>query len=162
MRELHTGVYEVEGLVSADDLATLADYVRGVDESVWFERNSHGLFIDVNQEDVKQILDAYVSTLGSMFSNKTIVPITRISRIPEGKKMDGHTDNLSEPRCIRGVVLYLNDDFAGGELHYNDINVTYKPKAGSVIVHDAGYYHEVRPVTSGTRYMATTFVWDNV
>jgi hypothetical protein len=159
MRELYTGIYEVEGLVSEADLATLSEYVRGVDESVWFEKNSHGLFVEINQENIKQVFDSYIATLESMFDGKTILPISRISRVPQGKKMDGHTDNLSEPRCIRGVVLYLNDDFAGGELHYKDVGVTYKPRAGSVIVHDAGYFHEVLPVTEGTRYMATTFVW---
>lgn len=160
MRELHAGIYEVEGLVPEADLATLADYVRGVDESVWFAKNSHGMFIEIDREDIQQIINSYIGQLGSMFSNKIIFPITRISRIVEGKKMDGHTDNLSEPRCIRGVVLYLNDDFVGGELHYKDIGVKYKPKAGSVIVHDAGYLHEVLPVESGTRYMITTFVWE--
>jgi len=159
MKELYTGIYEVEGLISESDLAILSDYVRGVDESVWFEKNSHGLFVEINQENVKQVFDSYIETLESMFDGKTILSISRISRIPQGKKMDGHTDNLSEPRCIRGVVLYLNDDFSGGELFYRDIGVTYKPRAGSVIVHDAGYFHEVLPVTEGTRYMATTFVW---
>ncbi len=160
MKELHTGIYEVEGFIPNDDLSVLVDYVTGADDSEWFKKNSHGLFIEVNREDVQQILDSYVAKLGESFSGKTVLPIKRISRLTEGKNMGVHSDNLSEPRCIRGVILYLNDDYSGGEIHYRDVDVTYKPKAGSVIIHDSSYLHEVLPVTEGTRYMVTTFVWE--
>lgn len=160
MKELYNGIYEVEGFIPNDDLSVLVDYITNADDSEWFKKNSHGLFIEVDREDVQQILDSYVAKLEESFSGKTVLPINRISRLIEGKNMGVHSDNLSEPRCIRGVILYLNDDYSGGEIHYRDIDVTHKPKAGSVIIHDASYLHEVLPVTEGTRYMATTFVWE--
>ena len=160
MKELHTGIYKVEGLVSNEDLATLVDYINSVDDSEWFKKNSHGLFIEVDQESVQQILDSYVTSLGEVFNGKIVLPVTRISRLIEGKNMGVHSDNLSQPKCIRGVILYLNDNYSGGEIHYRDVDVTYKPKAGSVIIHDSSYLHEVLPVTEGTRYMVTTFVWE--
>ncbi len=160
MKELYAGIYEIEGLVSEKDLSILVDYIDSVDDSKWFKKNSHGLFVEIDQENVQQVIDSYVEKLGDMFDGKKVLPISRITRLTEGKNMGAHTDNLSEPRCIRGVILYLNEDFSGGEIHYRDIGVTYKPRFGSVIVHDASYLHEVLTVTKGTRYVATTFIWE--
>lgn len=160
MKELHTGIYELEGLIPNDDLSVVADYIRGIDDSEWFKKNSHGLFIEVGRDDIQQILDSYVARLGEVFDEKPILPIRRIARLTEGKSMGVHRDNTSEPRCIRGAILYLNEDFSGGELYYREIGLSYKPRYGSVIVHNSGYLHEVLPVLDGTRYVATTFIWE--
>ena len=62
-------------------------------------------------------------------------------------------------RCLT-VLIYLNDDYDGGELRFNNLiqsdgqPLTIKPRAGDVIAfppHEQ-YRHEVMPVTSGTRY----------
>lgn len=158
--ELYAGVQEIVGLLSNEELSVLTDYVFGINEDTWFVKNSHGLFVEVDSPDVVVVLESYRNGLAAMFEGKTILPIERITRTPEGKKIYGHTDNVGNSRSIKGVILYLNDDFEGGELYYKDIDLTYKPRAGSVIIHNADYYHEVLPVTSGTRYSATTFVWE--
>ena len=161
MIELYSGIYEIPDFLTDQELTLLNEYVNGVSESDWFAKNSHGMFIEVDRPDVQEALEAYRSRVQAMFFGHGVLPIKRITRISQGKKMDGHTD-LGEPRCVHGVVLYLNDDFVGGELHYKDIGVRYKPRAGSIIVHEAKYFHEVLPVESGVRYSATTFVWKSV
>lgn len=70
-----------------------------------------------------------------------------------GVGMAGHQD-CKEGQTM-GVLMYLNDDYEGGELVYNytdtDSN-TIKPKAGDMIYFPFWYFHEVNKVTSGTRY----------
>ena len=72
-----------------------------------------------------------------------------------------HHDS-SKGGVIGGIVLYLNDDYTGGEIVYTEKNITYKPRAGTMIFHPGSleYKHGVKKVIEGTRYVMTGFVWD--
>lgn len=51
-------------------------------------------------------------------------------------------------------VIYLNDDFEGGELNYLHLGITFKPIAGALICHkgdDPKYRHSVNHIV-GERY----------
>ena len=52
------------------------------------------------------------------------------------------------------TVVYLNDDFEGGEISFPAQEFKYKPKAGDAVIFPASneYVHEVLPVTRGRRY----------
>jgi len=69
----------------------------------------------------------------------------------EGIGMVTHTD--SEPGQEMGVLMYLNDDYEGGELTYNDQTVS--PKAGDAVYCPSWYPHGVNVVTKGSRYFFT-------
>jgi hypothetical protein len=64
------------------------------------------------------------------------------------------------PGIKYGAIIYLNDNFEGGELFYSNLNYLYKPKAGDIVIHPASekYTHDVYPLISGNRYTLTTFV----
>jgi predicted 2-oxoglutarate/Fe(II)-dependent dioxygenase YbiX len=51
-------------------------------------------------------------------------------------------------------ILYLNDDYEGGELTFNFFNKTIRPKSGQVITFPSNwrYLHKVSTITSGERY----------
>jgi predicted 2-oxoglutarate/Fe(II)-dependent dioxygenase YbiX len=65
-----------------------------------------------------------------------------------------HHDTYSDSGYAVSAVVYYNDDFEGGEIHFPNQNFTYSPKAGDLIVFlpTEEYAHEVLPVTSGVRY----------
>lgn len=52
------------------------------------------------------------------------------------------------------MLLYLNDDFEGGELTFSKFNYQLKPKAGTVVLFpsDHRYIHQAEMVKSGVRY----------
>ena len=52
------------------------------------------------------------------------------------------------------VILYLNEDFTGGELTFAHIGKTVTPKAGMLVCFpsDWRYEHIVHPITEGVRY----------
>lgn len=58
------------------------------------------------------------------------------------------------------VVMYLNDDYEGGEISFPNHNVKIKPKAGSLIMFPATkeFIHQVEPIISGTRYTSTASI----
>ena len=57
-------------------------------------------------------------------------------------------------------MIYMNEDFDGGELYfpYHD-NFEIKPKPGMLVIFTGDIFHPhgIRPITSGTRYVHTTF-----
>jgi predicted 2-oxoglutarate/Fe(II)-dependent dioxygenase YbiX len=61
-----------------------------------------------------------------------------------------------------GVVIYVNENYSGGELYYAKLGLEIKPKRGMLVIHSAAsmYEHGVREVTAGVRYGLTLFVND--
>jgi predicted 2-oxoglutarate/Fe(II)-dependent dioxygenase YbiX len=57
------------------------------------------------------------------------------------------------------AVIYLNDDYEGGELRFPEQDVMIKPEAGSVIVFPSvePFYHQSMPLKTGTKYMVPAF-----
>jgi predicted 2-oxoglutarate/Fe(II)-dependent dioxygenase YbiX len=75
-----------------------------------------------------------------------------------GERLGVHADNLKydhtdthTPRSIISALLYLTDDYTGGEIFFPEVNMSIKPKAGSVLVFDSDLMHGVNAVESGTR-----------
>lgn len=83
-----------------------------------------------------------------------------IIKFEKGHFMKEHHDGGTENIIKYGTVLYLNDDFVGGETYYTGAGKEIKPIARSLILHPGNYLyrHGVREVTSGIRYILTSFI----
>jgi len=92
------------------------------------------------------------------FEYQTISPFCSIQRIEAGAGMGEHSDNYNKT-CNFGCVVYLNDNFDGGELVYPKLNKTIKPIAGRLIVHSSEEPHLVNTVLNGTRYFLSSFIY---
>lgn len=81
-----------------------------------------------------------------------------------GDKMPLHSDygaTKEFPEREWAVILYLNDDFEGGEimLREGDDVINLRPETGMLIVHRGGRrYHGVSKVTAGYRYTAIAWL----
>jgi hypothetical protein len=55
------------------------------------------------------------------------------------------------------IVVYLNDDYEGGELYFNEFDIKLKPKAGSIVMYPSvkPYTHESLKVVSGRKCLIT-------
>lgn len=71
---------------------------------------------------------------------------------------DGITPNAT-PWRSHGGVIYLNDDFDGGEIFYPNLGLEIKPKKGMMVIHPAGlkYLHGVKKVVEGIRHTISVF-----
>lgn len=76
-----------------------------------------------------------------------------------------NSDNHGEPNAFEinkyVGILYLNEDYDGGELYFPDHDIEFKPNAFSYYVFPGGVenIHGVKEITSGTRYTMVSF-WD--
>lgn len=83
-----------------------------------------------------------------------------ISKYFEGQSMGSHVDSYeNNPKEVLSIVLYLNDNYNGGELYFKNQNIKIKPEAGSLIAFPSvdPYFHESLPVTSGVKYISPGF-----
>jgi predicted 2-oxoglutarate/Fe(II)-dependent dioxygenase YbiX len=90
----------------------------------------------------------------------------QIVRWDAGMFMQPHADNAhpdnSEHRTAHrdlSGVIYLNDDYAGGELYFTALDIAIKPKRGMFVAFAAGFHHEhaVLRVKDGTRLTISSF-----
>jgi predicted 2-oxoglutarate/Fe(II)-dependent dioxygenase YbiX len=58
------------------------------------------------------------------------------------------------------VVCFLNDDFAGGELVFPDLELSIAPRAGTLVCFpsDHNFIHGVNPVRAGHRYTLVSWL----
>jgi predicted 2-oxoglutarate/Fe(II)-dependent dioxygenase YbiX len=73
-----------------------------------------------------------------------------------------HYDGGTKIARAISAVVYLNDDYEGGELEFPHFNVKIKPEAGMLILFPSNYAyaHVAHPVTSGTKYALVTWIRD--
>ena len=82
---------------------------------------------------------------------------------PEGSENPMHADNsvIQDDGTFKKfkewthtAVLFLNDDFIGGELVYPNHGCMFSPKTGTLIIApaDESYLHYVKPILKGERY----------
>jgi hypothetical protein len=84
------------------------------------------------------------------------IPLTpHIDDMSDSKEEDSSWFNHRE----FGVVLYLNDDFTGGETYYPNHGKEITPKTGRLVIHpgDESHRHGVRATAGGTRYTISSF-----
>lgn len=68
-------------------------------------------------------------------------------------RLPAHQDQGVSSRVLSSV-MYLNNDYEGGEIEFKQSGIKIKPDAGSIIFFPSNflYVHEVHPLTSGFRY----------
>lgn len=62
------------------------------------------------------------------------------------KHSDGSSDPAEFPLIKIGTLIYLNDEYEGGELVFNDYDVIIKPEPGDLVIFPNHYMHEVLKV----------------
>jgi hypothetical protein len=71
-----------------------------------------------------------------------------------GEHFEYHHDHGYSYNCTVSLVLYLNDNYEGGEISFRLQNLQVKPEAGDLFVFPSNfmYPHRAMPVISGTKY----------
>jgi len=80
-----------------------------------------------------------------------------ISKYDNGKSMGKHYDRRNNGTI--SAILYLNDDYEGGELLFPDYNVEIKPMAGSMVIFPSSknFIHYTKEACGNNRYIAMCF-----
>lgn len=144
-------------------------WVASGDSYVFGQKKSTNLdSYNTASSGIKEVYDTLVNALdiyGKDYADSTGIDLgTRmpisISKYFTGTSMGPHTDSSPTPTTENiSAVIYLNDNYYGGELRFPDLDVTIKPKSGSIIIFPSTppFYHESLEIKNGTKYMSPAF-----
>jgi predicted 2-oxoglutarate/Fe(II)-dependent dioxygenase YbiX len=79
-----------------------------------------------------------------------------------GEFYKAHYDGGTESGRSISAVVYLNDDYEGGEIEFPNFKIKLKPEKGMLILFPSNYAyrHIAHPVLSGTKYSLVTWIHD--
>lgn len=128
------------------------------DSDNWKPQNKNtGIFI-LKSNNHKVLINIH-KRVSSLFDIKFHTQMIRmIHKTDKHSFWESHSDNSGDDEIKYGVVLYLNDNFNGGELYYPDLDIIVKPEKGMLVYHLGDQEHEVLKVISGDRYTLTSFI----
>ena len=130
-------------------------------------------WIPLSPEVVSNTHNAITQLYNNQLTEKYKQPIKNIEPTQflyynVGGKYDVHNDSEDFVNgkltrvCERDitVLIYLNEDYEGGELEFPDWGISMKPKAGTLIAFPSyiDFSHRVHPVTKGKRFSLVTWI----
>ena len=165
----------VENFISTEHLEKVYKYCYLINE--WEPQSSAGTdkistaatMKSINPE-LHNIMQNYATKVQKLieykFGRKLESGSFGIRRWDEGELQEPHADGESfdgvpnETYIVDyGSIVYLNDNYTGGELYFPAYDLCFKPKAGTLVFFPSStcYIHGVKPVTGGIRYTAPHF-----
>jgi hypothetical protein len=149
-------------------LDSLVDLAESASYEDWHKRNNspESQYSGSSLEFDGALADEVRSICDGLFGGTyTFSHIMYLRRRRESQGIAPHFDNWDQKSCTNGLVIYLNDDYSGGEIYYPNRGIEYKPVKNSLVIHsaDEDYTHGVREVEGGTRLYMTLWTFkDNV
>lgn len=111
---------------------------------------------NIRDECLQKVLPVAQGALGY---NGNSLGTVRLLHYYQGGRYDAHRDNLSvdkHRKCT--IVVYLNDDYRGGETDFPELKHTVRPRSGTAILFPAYLLHAARVVRNGNKYVAVAWL----
>lgn len=162
--QLGTRIYQIHHAISS---SVCRDYVQQGDVVGWGPTNIgelNPLFsrsqaaIDI---DMPVLFAAIQSTVPPQLDGMDIValagPRTACMRYSAGEYFGLHTDSpfVAEDGALTklSLVLYLNDDYTGGETVFPDQALEVRPEIGTILLFPPNLRHMSKPIIRGIKYI---------
>jgi hypothetical protein len=162
-------IHVVENFLSKEEVSILYKEAKNdiYDKKNTGEWNNRLSDPDLLSEDSKSILKLAHEKILNLAKEKYGVDLEFVNpqdkqtivRWPEGYSMGEHIDDFATFHYNISTVIYINDNYEGGEIRFVDHDFTIKPKSGTLIMFPGNKYysHEVLKVKGGDRY--TSAFW---
>ena len=160
----------LENIISEEETATILDVAKNMDiwdnvnqSEFWSNRSTdpHKLknYVPEVNDLIIKIQRRVMKHIENFYKVKVEDPGATVVRWFPGNSQTPHADNSVYTHMNIGSVIYLNDNYEGGELYFPQHNLDIKPVArnGYVFPGDEFYMHGVREVKSGIRYTLPIF-----
>ena len=186
--DIDKNIIYIEDFISKDHLDLFIDKINSNSRIEDYGHPVH-LTLKVDQRDAVDLWFEYIEKLKVMLESTTRkikissteeIDFTKyrdfpleISDSPSSEYlMQPHQDDASYdwkedekgPTFVsHGIVIFITDDFEGGEIVYVNKDISIKPKAGSLLVHPGNldYAHAVNKFYNGERIVYAGFVHED-
>lgn len=164
-------IYEIENFLPDTLLSDIKNKIANSREEQWVGSKKAPIDIEsknytnqwdkamlkIDSDEISNQLCYLVNNLFNGYHN--FKSFEYIRRIRDNKNLLEHFDSQLDITVEAGLVIYINDEYNGGEIYYKYKDIIHKPKANSIVIHPANkeYTHGVKDVQNGTRYFLTHF-----
>jgi predicted 2-oxoglutarate/Fe(II)-dependent dioxygenase YbiX len=165
----------IENFISSKDLDAVYEYCYSINE--WISQSysntdkiSTGATMKKNAPEVYDKMFSYLTKVQEAveykFGRKLEPSIPGIRRWDAGESQGPHADGetvhgeATDTYIVDyGSIMYLNDNYDGGELYFPAYDIDFKPKAGTLAFFPSStyYVHGVKEVLGGVRYTSAHF-----
>jgi predicted 2-oxoglutarate/Fe(II)-dependent dioxygenase YbiX len=85
-------------------------------------------------------------------------------RYQGGQEYKAHADGTTKDGRSVSAIIYLNNDYEGGEVEFVNYGIKIKPEPGMLLLFPSNYAyrHIAHPVKSGTKYALVTWIRDRL
>lgn len=159
------GIKIFENCVTDEDCNYLINFLDNAKDSYGRDDDTRKISLRPESEKIKNILLKILDKAKKDFNNNDLfVTSYMISSYGPGYYMDVHvdTEDMSEHNKI-SMVLYLNNDFEGGDIIFPVIDFRHSPKSKELICflsEPKENAHGVQVIKSGKRYVMPVFITD--
>ena len=122
----------------------------------WEDKN-----LEINGFAITKIVHDRLSNLVNEIDNSLSLNSFSFQRMQSGVELKSHTDQHTVPSIQYAAIIYLNDNYSGGEVFFKNKNLDLRPKAGSLLIFPGNeeFEHGVRHVQDGPiRYVIPAFI----
>lgn len=109
-----------------------------------------GLVRVLEKKIYNYLITEYFPNRGFSVKSKEWSRALELIRWQKGSTLGAHADGSSDapqwPIINMGCLIYLNDEYNGGEIKFNDYDLVYQPKIGDLVIFPNHYIHEVLEV----------------
>ena len=126
---------------------------------------TQALLRDLQRRIIRKVRDVLTERLGPQ--PPLYADVINFARWPPGYELLPHADAENpggEPHPYPwrhfASVIYLNDDYGGGAIHFPELGIELRPPPRTLLVFPGtlDYLHGVRPVTQGMRHTLASFL----
>lgn len=130
------------------------DFKMGTNEIPYVQEK----IVSIYEETVGQVKSCVEDYSRSYQINMNYMEAVNFVKYEQGTHFSYHSDHAHHYVCTISTIAYYNDDYEGGELAFDKLNLKLKPASGDVVVFPSTfiYSHASLPVVAGTKYAAVT------
>jgi hypothetical protein len=169
----------VQNFISKEDAEKIVNFAKGIQKwedsegtSFWSNRSLSDINIYANYdkkmaEHLYELRQRIGDFIKESYGVEEIYPdLMQIVRWFPGQEQHPHADNMKNTENNQwfhhrdfGALIYLNDDYTGGETYYPQHNQSIVPEAGKLAVHPGttDHLHGVTKIENSTRYTIASF-----
>ncbi len=169
MKELAEGIFLFEKIVPESICDSILNFIKqqrwepaSLEKTIFDPTPSKAYtqihyLIDIEKTVLNNVLEVYreFREEGHKLEISTnSQPIHRFIRYEKDADMKTHFDSLKGDRVI-SLIVYLNDDYEGGEVCYPKQGLSLKMKKGDILIHPAIFTHPHRSekITEGEKFI---------
>ena len=121
-------------------------------ETKEFEKYKNTIIESLFGKDILSVENLNKVVVRSMEQNVPVhVDVVNWENKIREHEIEKDVNSITKHFSVYGYVIYLNDNYEGGEIFYPEFNFAYKPKPGDLVVHDVNIPHGVKKILSGQR-----------